>query len=113
MALCENYDAIGRWRTTEKVAGGLGDDPPVFAGGTFPDGRQYDGPELFKKLLAAELDPFAEAFIEQLATFALRRVMTIDDRKQIQSIAAESKPDDFRLRTMVEQLVMSELFQKR
>lgn len=109
----ENYDAIGRWRTTEKVAGGLGEDPPVFAGGAFSDGRKYDGPESFKKLLAAELDPFAEAFVEQLATFALRRVMTIDDREQIQSIAAASRPDAFRLRTMVEQLVMSELFQKR
>ena len=40
-------------------------------------------------------------------------VMTIDDRKEIQSIAVASKPDDFRLRTMVEQLVMSELFLKR
>ena len=109
----ENYDAIGRWRTTEKVAEGLGNDPPVFAGGAFPDGRQYDGPESFKKLLAAQLDPFAEAFIEQLATFALRRVMTIDDRKQIHSIAAASKSDDFQLRTMVEQLVLSELFLKR
>ena len=109
----ENYDAIGRWRTTEKVAGGLGNDPPVFAGGAFPDGRQYDGPESFKKLLAAQLDPFAEAFIEQLATFALRRVMTIDDRKQIHAIAAASKSDDFQVRTMVEQLVLSELFLKR
>lgn len=109
----ENFDAIGRWRTTEEVAGGLGDDPPVFAGGAFPDGRQYDGPDSFKKLLASELDPFAEAFIEQLATFALRRVMTIDDREQIQSITAVCKPNDFRLRRLVEQLVMSELFQKR
>jgi len=109
----ENFDAIGRWRTTEKVAGGRGDDPPVFAGGAFPDGRQYDGPDSFKKLLVAELDLFAEAFIEQLATFALRRVMTIDDREQIQSITAACKPNDFQLRTMVEQLVMSELFIKR
>src|SRR6185437_17146194 len=38
----DNYDAIGRWRTTEQVAGGLGADPPVQASGAFADGRVYD-----------------------------------------------------------------------
>jgi len=109
----DNYDAIGRWRTHEKVAGGLGDDPLVSARGTFPDGRSYENPEQFKQLLASDLDRFAEAFVEQLATFALRRVMTIDDRAQIKAIAEASKHDGYRLRTVIEQLVMSELFQKR
>ncbi|MFM2096022.1 MAG: hypothetical protein RIS70_3146 [Planctomycetota bacterium] len=109
----ENYDAIGRWRTVEKVTGGMGDDPPVIASGAFPDGRQYDSPESFKKLLTDQLDPFAEALVEHLATYALRRVMTIDDRAQVQSIAAASRPAEYRLRTIIEQLVMSELFLKR
>ena len=109
----DNYDAIGRWRTHEKVAGGLGDDPLVRARGTFPDGRSYENPEQFKQLLAGDLDRFAEAFVEQLAAFALRRVMTIDDRAQIQAIAEASKHDGYRLRAVIEQLVMSELFQKR
>jgi hypothetical protein len=109
----DNYDAIGRWRTHEKVAGGLGDDPLVSARGTFPDGRSYENPEQFKQLLAGDLDRFAETFVEQLATFALRRVMTIDDRAQIKAIAEASKHDGYRLRTVIEQLVMSELFQKR
>ena len=109
----DNYDAIGRWRTDEKVAGGLGDDPPVVARGTFSDGRTYENPEEFKQLLAGDLDRFAEAFVEQLATFALRRVMTIDDRAQIKAIAEASKHDGYRLRTVIEQLVMSELFRKR
>lgn len=109
----DNYDAIGRWRTTEKVAGGQGDDPRVKASGSFPDGRTYTDPEEFKQLLADDLDRFAEAFVEQLATFALRRVMTIDDREQIQAIATASKPAGYRLRALVENLVMSDLFQSR
>ena len=109
----DNYDAIGRWRTHERVAGGLGNDPPVVARGTFPDGRAYENPEEFKQLLAGDLDRFAEAFVDQLATFALRRVMTIDDRAQIKAIAEASKHDGYRLRTVIEQLVMSELFRKR
>ena len=109
----DNYDAIGRWRTREKVPGGVGEDPLVNASGTFPNGRSYDSPEEFKQLLTGDLDRFAEAFVEQLATFALRRVMTIDDAALIQAIAAASRQDDYQLRTLVEQLVMSELFLKR
>ncbi|MFT4556767.1 MAG: hypothetical protein ACI92S_002119 [Planctomycetaceae bacterium] len=109
----DNYDAIGRWRTTEQVPGGQGEDPPVNARGSFSDGRSYDGPEQFKQLLTSDLDRFAEAFVEQLATFALRRVMTIDDAPDIHAIVQASRQDDYRLRTLIERLVMSELFQNR
>lgn len=109
----ENYDAIGRWRTTEKVVGGLGADPPVLAGGAFADGRVYDGPEQFKHMLAEDADRFAEAFIEQLATYALRRVMTIDDASHIKAIAAASRNEDYRLRAVIQNLVTSPLFQQR
>ena len=51
------------------------------ASGTLPDGRASLGPDEFKHLLVQDLDRFAGAFVEQLATFALRRVMTIDDAR--------------------------------
>ena len=109
----ENFDAIGRWRETERIEGGIGDDPPVDAAGVMPDGKTFAGPSEFKKLLAAEDDRLAEAFLEQLATYALRRVTTIDDTAQIKTIAAASKPDGYRLRTLIENLILSDLFQKR
>lgn len=109
----DNFDAIGRWRTTEAVAGGKGADPAVRADGQLPDGRAFAGPDEFKELLADDLDRFAEAFVEQLATFALRRVMTIDDAPHIKAIAAASRADDYRLRTVIENFVTSDLFQKR
>ena len=109
----DNYDAIGRWRTTEKVSGGLGDDPPVQAGGILPNGKKFQGADDFKQLLVADVDRFAEAFVQQLATYALRRVMTVDDLAAIKSIAAQSKPDEYRLRSILENLILSDLFQKR
>jgi len=109
----DNYDAIGRWRSTEQVAGGRGDDPPVNATGKLPDGRSYNGASEFKQLLAQDVDRFAEAFVEQLATYALRRVMTIDDAVQIKAIAAASKKEDYKLRAVIESFVLSELFSKR
>jgi hypothetical protein len=109
----DNFDAIGRWRTNEQVAGGKGDDPVVNASGNLPDGRSYKSSDEFKQLLVQDADRFAEAFVEQLATYALRRVMTIDDAAQIKAIAQSSKQDDYKLRSVIENLVLSELFQKR
>jgi hypothetical protein len=109
----DNFDAVGRWRTTEQVAGGNGDDPPVDATGHLADGRAFNGSEEFKQLLADDVDSFAEAFVEQLATYALRRVMTIDDRPKLRAIAAASKNSDFALRTVIENLILSDLFQNR
>ena len=109
----DNYDAIGRWRTDERIPTGQGANPPVNATGKLPDGRAFEGPLAFKQLLLQDTDRFAEAFVEQLATYALRRVMTIDDAPQIKAIAAASKQNDYRLGTVIEKFVMSELFQKR
>ena len=109
----DHYDAIGRWRTSEKVSGGSGGDPPVQSGGTLQDGRKFGGPEEFKNLLAQDLDHFAEAFIEQLATYALRRVMTPKDIPFIKEIALASKPNGYPLQTLIQNLANSPLFQIR
>jgi hypothetical protein len=111
----ENFDAIGRWRDTERVEGGFGVDPPVDASGALPDGQTFAGPSEFKQLLAKNDDRLAEAFLEQLATYALRRVMTVDDVQQLHSIVASAKADDddYRLRSLIRGLVMSDLFQQR
>jgi mono/diheme cytochrome c family protein len=109
----DNYDAIGRWRTHEFVQTGTGSHPPVDASGRMPDGRPYRGPDDFKQRLIEDLDRFAEALMEKLATYALRRAMTVDDRDQIKAVAAACREDGYQLRTMIEALVMSDLFQKR
>jgi hypothetical protein len=109
----DHFDAIGQWRTEEVVPAGQGANPPVNASGQLADGRIFDGSDEFKSLLVQDIDQFAEAFVEQLATFALRRVMTIDDTAAIKAIAQSSKKDGYRLRTVIENFVMSEMFQKR
>ena len=109
----DDLDAIGRWRETERVEGGAGDNPPVDASGTLPNGKAFAGPAEFKKLLADDDNRLAGAFLEQLATYALRRLMTVDDIQQLHTITASAKADDYRLETMIRGLVMSELFQER
>lgn len=108
----ENYDAIGRWRTVE-VATGTGDDPPVDPSGQLIDGRSFQTPEEFKKLLLQDIDKFNAAFVEKLATYGLRRTMSFSDRESLEAIAKASREKDYRLRDLVEAFVLSDLFQKR
>ncbi|NBV21559.1 MAG: DUF1592 domain-containing protein [Proteobacteria bacterium] len=109
----DNYDAIGRWRTVEVVGDGSGDNPKVDATGELLDGRKYTNAADFKKLLVEDLDKFNATFVEKLAIFALRRVMTVDDREALVAVAKQSKAADYRLATLVEALVTNELFQRR
>ena len=109
----ENYDAIGRWRTHEDTAAGKGASPPVDASGVLPDGRSFSGPDEFKRLLAADPERFAKAVVEKLATFALRRAMTIDDQAAIDAIVASVKADGYRLRSLVEAVATSDLLRSR
>ncbi len=108
----ENYDAIGRWRTEEAVDG-VGANPKVNSSGTLPDGRAYQTPEEFKKLLLADLDAFNAAFVEKLATYGLRRTVSFGDIDEMKAIAAAGKAKDYRLRDILEAFVTSELFAKR
>ena len=109
----ENYDAIGRWRDIERVRGGVGEDPPVDAAGVLPDGRPFAGPSEFKELLADDEDRLAEAFLEQLATYALRRVMTVDDLEQLRLIVESTKAEEHRLQSLIRRLVLSEPIKHR
>jgi hypothetical protein len=37
----DNYDAIGQWRSVEKVPAGTGADPTINPAGELPDGRAF------------------------------------------------------------------------
>jgi hypothetical protein len=109
----DNYDAIGRWRTVETMKEGAGADPTLDPSGRLPDGREFaDGKEL-RALLVADLDKFAAAFSEKLATYALRRGMTFVDRESLREVVAQAEREDYRLTSFIEGLVTAPLFLKR
>jgi hypothetical protein len=66
-----------------------------------------------KHLLLADSDKFATAFTEKLATYALRRGMSYSDRIELKHVAEQSKADGYKLESLIELLVTSDLFQKR
>lgn len=109
----DQYDAIGQWRTHERVEKGTGEDPPVDPSGTMPDGRQFADAEEFKHLLLQDRDRFLQAFVEHLCTYGLRRVLTVDDREDIAMIVHEAKQKNYRLKDIVRAVAISELIRKR
>jgi mono/diheme cytochrome c family protein len=109
----ENYDAIGQWRTHEKVAAGLGADPLADPSGEMPDGRAFKDASEFKSLLLEDRDEVARAFIEHLCTYSLRRVLSFDDQDDLNAIQAEAKKTNYRIQDIVRAVAMSELMRKR
>ena len=109
----DHYDAIGRWRMREHVPTGVGADPLVDARGTLVDGRSFAHARGLQMLMLDDIDHFNVAFMEKLATYALRRAMTVDDQRALGEIATQSKANDYRVRDLIESLVLSELFRGR
>ena len=109
----DQYDAIGQWRTREQVATGVGEDPLVDASGVMPNGRPFTGSVEFKQLLLEDRDKVARAFIEHLCTYALRRVLTVDDRDDLKSIQEEAKKNQYRVKDIVRAVALSDLIRKR
>ena len=85
----ENYDEIGRWRTSyggEKGEKGKAVDPS----GQLPDGRSFNDIISLKELLLSSKgkDQFAHCLTEKLLTYALGRPMDVTDRPDIDRIIA-------------------------
>ena len=109
----DNYDAIGQWRTREKVPAGVGEDPLINPAGTMPDGRAFKDANEFKQRLLEDRDKVARAFIEHLCTYALRRVLTFDDQDELSAIQAEAKKSQYHIKDIVRAVAVSDLMKKR
>ena len=109
----DQYDAVGQWRTRELVPTGVGDNPVVDASGVMPDGRSFQDSVQFKKLLIEDRDHIARAFIEHLCTYALRRVLTVDDQDDLKLIEAEAKKNQYRVKDIIRAVALSDLIRKR
>jgi hypothetical protein len=102
----ENFDAIGRWRTSE-----LGQ--PIDATGDLLDGREFRGVAGLEQALLDRPELFVRTLTEKLLTFALGRGSDEHDAPAIRQIVREAKADDFRFSRIVLGIVQSPPFQMR
>jgi hypothetical protein len=103
----ENYDAIGRWRTTGEA--GL----PIDSSGTLPDGTAFQGPTGLRSLLLEGGDQFVGTVTEKLLAYALGRGPQYYDRPTVRAITRNAGSDNYRWSSIIVGIVRSTPFRMR
>jgi hypothetical protein len=102
----ENFDAIGKWRDKD----GSFD---VDASGVLPEGQAFKGPEELLKIVGSRKDEFVRTFTGKLMTYALGRGMEPYDKRTIKDISDATAKGGYKFSTLINEIVMSDAFQKR
>ncbi len=102
----ENYDAIGRWRTSEN---GL----PLDTSGVLPNGKSFQNATELKAILKADAPRFARALSEKLLTYALGRGLEPYDRPAVLRIAQRVEQNGYRFSELIAAVIESVPFQMR
>lgn len=103
----ENYDAVGRWR--DEVNG-----KPIDASSKLYNEQMLDGIVGLKSfLLESRQDQFVRAMVHKLSTYALGRPLRFTDRADIERVTAQVRLQGDGLKTMITEIVCSELFRCR
>lgn len=110
----ETFDPIGRWRVNYPKPKGAKEPPKIDASGEFPSGETFSGFDEFCKILvSSRKDVFARNLIEKLLTYTTGRHLEIVDQYEVDDILERVQADNYGLRTMVEEVLTSEIFRSR
>lgn len=102
----ENFDALGRWRTTEE-------GKPLDASGGLSDGSVFQGVEGLEAALLKRPELFVSTLAEKLLTFAIGRGVEYYDAPAIREIVRNSQADQYRFSSLILGIVSSTPFQMR
>jgi hypothetical protein len=102
----ENFDAIGAFREKEG-------NFPIDASGELPGGQKFQGPGELKSILKDKKELFARSLAEKMLTYALGRGLEYYDKCAVDKILAAMENDDYRIRTLITQSILSDPFQMR
>jgi hypothetical protein len=100
----ENFDLTGRWR--EKYQNGR----EVDSSGELMRKHSYSGAVDFKDSLIREKDRYAKAFVSHLLRFLTSRELTPGDTLEVERIVKKAKTYDYRLKSLIREVVLSQSF---
>jgi hypothetical protein len=86
---------------------------PVDAAGELPDGRGFSDVKDFKHLVAGDEEAIARNLASQLVTYATGAPVRFTDRDELGRILQRAKAHRYGVRTLVEEIVRSDLFQTK
>ncbi len=102
----ENYDAVGRWRTSEEGR-------PVDATAGLPDGSRFEGVAGIERALLKRPEVFVGTLAEKLLTFALGRGVESYDAPAVRKIVRDARADGYRFSSLIVGIATSTPFQMR
>jgi len=102
----ENYDAVGRWRTTDE-------DSPIDASGNLPDGGKFKGASGLRQALLSRPELFVGTLTEKLLTYGLGRGLESYDEPAVRKIVRDAHANDYRFSSLILGIVNSTPFQMR
>ena len=131
----ETFDPIGGYRDRYRLAGTAKPDQPVLtiytetssythnynfplgapvdASGVLPDGQTFADLNSYRELLLKNEDNLARNLARQLMIYATGAGIRFSDRQAIEAIIQKTKPAKHGLRTLLHEVVASELFQTK
>ena len=84
----------------------------VDASGTMPDGRRFADIRDYKSLLMKDEQLMVRPLIRQLLAYSLGRQLGFSDRREVETIAAKLREKNYGLRSMIHEIVQSDLFRR-
>jgi hypothetical protein len=102
----ENFDAVGKWRTTE---GSL----PIDVSAVLVDGTRFEGPVGLRELLLSRPEQFFQNVTEKLLTYALGREVDSNDDPAVEKIVQEGVAGGYRWSSLILGIIKSTPFQMR
>jgi len=102
----ENFDAIGRWRTTDEGVA-------IDASAQLVDGTPIDGPATLRKALLNRSDVFVTAMTEKLLMYGMGREIKYYDMPAVRGVMHVAADKRYRFSDLVLGIVKSDPFQMR
>jgi mono/diheme cytochrome c family protein len=105
----ENFDAVGQYRTTDRMAA----NAPIDASSVLPSGLPINGPVELREYLASSPAKFALAFTEKLMMYAVNRELEYFDMPQVRAVVRNAAKENYTLSSIVQGIVRSDAFLKQ
>jgi len=125
----ESFDVMGAWRDRYRAVNdeaaaekGVGLDGqrfkfhyalPVDPSGKLLDGRPFADVRDLKKILLEDEATIARNVIKQLMIYATGAAIGFSDREEIEAILARTRASNYGVRSIVQEVVQSKLFQHK
>jgi hypothetical protein len=102
----ENFDAIGRWRTTDEGV-------RIDGSGQLVDGTAIDGPASLRKAMLSRSDAFVSSMTEKLLMYGVGREIKFYDMPAVRTVMRDAAKNRYRFSDVVLGVVKSAPFQMR